>query len=159
MAKHTKDTIKALLVNDKAVLRGLLVIDALQTETEREIGDSVVLNGVGWSGTDAEFMSSLAKQYRQRGTLSEKQMVWARKKIQKYAGQLAKVANGEIENPMTTEAVPTPAPKPEPENGDGVIARLRAESEAEEAEGEEETDNRITVDSGLLAQLEASLKN
>lgn len=124
---HTKESIKTLLEDRMdAVLRGLLVIDALQTETERQVGDSVVLNGVGWSGTDAEFMSSLARQYRQRGTLSDKQKHWARKKLMKYAGQLAKVANGEIENPLAVEAVKE-APKPEPESDEsGLMRQLRA---------------------------------
>ena len=42
--------------------------------------------------TDAQFGSSLAEQAIKRGTLSEKQMTYARKMMKKYAGQLVRIA-------------------------------------------------------------------
>lgn len=96
--RWNKENISELLQkSDKAVLRGLVVIYSLQTESEQECQETVFNNGVGFSGVDANFLSSLAQQFIKRGTLSEKQMVLLRKKMLRYAGQLAKVANGKIQ--------------------------------------------------------------
>ena len=96
--RWNKENISELLQkSDKAVLRGLVVIYSLQTESEQECQETVFTNGVGFSGVDANFLSSLAQQFIKRGTLSEKQMVLLRKKMLRYAGQLAKVANGKIQ--------------------------------------------------------------
>jgi hypothetical protein len=95
--KWNKDNIRELLEqSNKAVLRGILVIHSLQTDSEQASHTTHIYNGVGWTGYDAEFMSSLADQIRDKGFLTEKQMVYARKRILRYAGQLAKVANGLI---------------------------------------------------------------
>ena len=92
-----KEEIKTLLqTNDKAVLRGIVVIYSLQTEDEQMVGETIEHNGVGFNGVDASFMSSLAKFILDRGYLTAKQLEYGRRKIMKYAGQLAKVANGEL---------------------------------------------------------------
>lgn len=92
-----KEEIRELLDdNDNAVLRGILVIYSLQTEEEKKRDETLEHNGVGFSGVDSTFMSSLAKWILQHGGLSEKQMHYGRKKIKKYARQLADVANGKI---------------------------------------------------------------
>jgi hypothetical protein len=96
--KWKKEEIRELLEkNDKAVMRGLVVIYSLQTDSERRIEETAEHNGVGFSGTDAKFLSSLAKQVLEKGRLSEKQMLYARKKMLKYAGQLTKVSNGQLQ--------------------------------------------------------------
>jgi hypothetical protein len=93
----TRELIRERLeINDSWVKRGILSIFNLQTESEQASECTAEDNGVGFSGCDAELMSSFAKQLLQRGSLSPKQMGWARKKMLKYAGQLAKIANGEI---------------------------------------------------------------
>ena len=95
--KWTKEEIKELLMTkDNAVFRGLVVIYSLQTADEKLVADAIEDNGVGFNGFDAEFLTSLAKQALDKGWLSDKQMVYARKRMLKYAGQLAKVANGQI---------------------------------------------------------------
>lgn len=95
--KWSKDEIREMLmVSDKAVARGLVMIYSLQTDSERNESMTVEHNGVGFSGVDAEFLSSLAKQVLAKGGLSEKQLFYARKKMFKYAGQLTKIANGKI---------------------------------------------------------------
>lgn len=95
--KWNKENISELLQkSDKAVLRGLKVIYSLQTESEKEIETTHFHNGVGFTGSDAQFLTSLAKSYEHYGKLTEKQMIFLRKKIMKYAGQLARVSNGEI---------------------------------------------------------------
>lgn len=45
-------------------------------------------NGIGFSGCDAEFLSSLAEQYLRRGNLSDKQMNFVHRKMPKYARQV-----------------------------------------------------------------------
>lgn len=93
----TKEEIKLLLVaRDAAILRGLKVIYSLQTESEKETQSAQILNGVGFSGVDAEILTSFWEFYEKRGFLSKKQWQILRKKILKYAGQLTRVANGEI---------------------------------------------------------------
>jgi hypothetical protein len=96
----TADTIKAILdQSDAAVKRGLVVIHRLQTEDERRSGLTTERNGVGWSKFDAEVMTSLVAWYDAKGWLTPRQLLLARKKIKRYARQLARVANGEIEVP------------------------------------------------------------
>ena len=85
-----------LAINDAWVKRGITTIFNLQTASEQASESTGEDNGVGFSSVHALFMSSVAKQLAKRGTLSPKQMVSARKIMLKYAGQLAKVANGEI---------------------------------------------------------------
>jgi hypothetical protein len=74
--------------------RGLLAIYKYQTETEKMTDSVSVNNGVGFAGTDGEFLSSLAKQLLSRGSLSPKQMTFLHKKMPKYAKQLWKAAGG-----------------------------------------------------------------
>lgn len=95
--KYTKEYIRTLLEqSDAAVLKGLLRVYSLQTVAERNAEHNTLHNGVGFSSFDAKFLTSLAKSYIKYGRLTEKQMVFARKKMIRYAGQLARVANGEI---------------------------------------------------------------
>ena len=95
MKVWTKDEIKDFIVNrDDAVIKGMLRIYDLQTESEKVFGDTHEHNGVGFSGVDGEIMSSFAEFYNKTNFLSYKQMKIARKKMLKYAGQLTKIANG-----------------------------------------------------------------
>lgn len=89
-----KDSIRELLLtNDKAVMRGVLAIYNLQTESEQCCDETQVVNGVGFNGVDAPFLSNIAKWILDRGYLTEKQMVITRKKMLKYCGQLVMIAN------------------------------------------------------------------
>jgi hypothetical protein len=81
-----------LASNPTWALRGLLAVYKYQTEVEKAAGATSVNNGVGFAGVDGEFLSSLAKQYQQRGCLSAKQMGFLYKKMPKYAKQLWKAA-------------------------------------------------------------------
>jgi len=83
---------KLLDTNDLAVCRALVVIFERQTADEKASDATHDLNSIGFSGVDAEICSSFAKQYISRGSLSEKQMVIARKKMKKYWKQLAEIA-------------------------------------------------------------------
>ena len=72
--------------------RGLLAVYKYQTEAEKATDSVSEDNGVGFAGTDGEFLSSLAKQLVNRGSLSPKQMTYLHKKMPKYAKQLWKAA-------------------------------------------------------------------
>jgi hypothetical protein len=98
---HTKNSIQHLIdTNDKALIRGLLVIYALQTESEKSAKITRESNGVGFSSFHADFGSSLAEQYKRKGYLSPNQIAALRKMMKRYVGQLVRVANGEIPNPL-----------------------------------------------------------
>jgi hypothetical protein len=94
----TKEEIKVLLeTKDEMVKRSLLAIFSLQTNDEQESESTTHNNGVGFTGTDSEILSSFSKQLQSRGWLSPKQMTIARKKILKYTRQLTDVANGKLQ--------------------------------------------------------------
>jgi hypothetical protein len=94
MKKWTKEEIKEnLLKSDEWVVKALVRLHGLQTADERATRTASQTNGVGFNKFDADFMSSLAESYQQWERLTPRQMHFARKKIVKYAGQLAKLAN------------------------------------------------------------------
>jgi len=80
---------KQLSTNPQWALRGLVRIYERQTIGEQMDKTTNVLNGVGFSGADAEILSSFAEQYRRKGNLSEKQMALVFKKMPRYWRQLA----------------------------------------------------------------------
>lgn len=85
----SKQDIKDLLSrNDKAVKRALLLIYDYQTEEEKSCEETVEDNGIGFSGVDANILSSFARQLKEKEWLSSKQMEIARKKMLKYSGQI-----------------------------------------------------------------------
>ena len=95
----TPETI-AKLIHDstKMVERSLLVLYSRQTEGEQHAETTCETNHMGFTGADANLLSSFAKQIiksqRTEGQrLSPKQLFFARKKLPKYAKQLATYAN------------------------------------------------------------------
>ena len=98
MKVWTKDEIKGLIESrDDAVIRGMRRIYDLQTDDEKENGGTYYNNGVGFSGVDGDIMRSFVKFQNKTNFLTVKQMTIARKKMLKYAGQLTKVVNKEID--------------------------------------------------------------
>lgn len=85
-----------LATNDKWLERGLVAIYRFQTESEKNLGATVEDNGVGFNGVDSVILTSFAQQLSHRGFLTPKQREIARKKMLKYARQLTKIANGEL---------------------------------------------------------------
>lgn len=87
-----KDTIaewKAKLATDSRwALRALVRIYQEQTPSEKDIELTMYHNNVGFSGVDADILTSFVKQYQRRGELSPKQMMILHQRIPKYAGQL-----------------------------------------------------------------------
>jgi hypothetical protein len=68
--------------------RTLETIFAYQTMEEQEAGETLRHNGKGFTSTDAQFLTSLAKHLHRKGDLSPKQTVWLHKKMPKYANQM-----------------------------------------------------------------------
>lgn len=135
--KWTKEDIKAMLENNpNAVKKGLVTIYKLQTADERETRTTRHENGVGFTGADAEFMTGLAKQFLAKGYLTEKQFACVKKNMMKYAGQLAKVANGQIVVPDLADVPVYKAPVPKPQrerfwrltDGNGKVEWCKADN-------------------------------
>ena len=85
-----------LLISDKWVMQGVIRIFDYQTAEEQNSHTTSEDNGVGFNGVDAELLSSYAEFAKKKGYLTKGQMVYARKKMLKYAGQLAKISNSKI---------------------------------------------------------------
>ncbi len=96
--KWTKEEVAAKLESDdKWLVRGLLAIHARQTEEEKATETTKEQNGIGFNGVDANILTDLVNQYkRTNGYLSVRQIALIRKKMKKYAGQLARIANKEV---------------------------------------------------------------
>jgi len=95
--KWTKESIRRMLASDdRWLVRGLLAIYKLQTMDERAQQSTKHWNGVGFNKHDAGFLSSLAESFKKYDRLTPKQVKACRKAMLKYAGQLAKIANGEV---------------------------------------------------------------
>jgi len=69
-------------------LKGLVKIYNLQTADEKASGTTNNLNSVGFSGCDAEILSSFAVQYLKWNRLSPKQMTLIHKKMPRYHKQI-----------------------------------------------------------------------
>ena len=76
------------------VLRGVIAIFNYQTAVEQANEATCFDNGVGFTGADAMFLSSIAKQLINGRQMSDKQLYVIKKRMKKYAGQLARIANG-----------------------------------------------------------------
>lgn len=68
--------------------RALLKIFEAQTASEQVTESTNHHNGVGFTGSDAPFLTSCAKRVLFKGHLTEKQLPWVFKKMGKYARQL-----------------------------------------------------------------------
>lgn len=87
-----KDMIEQLrqrLASDpRWALRALLRIYQNQTADEQSSERTIERNGIGFSGPDAEILTSFARQYQRRGSLSERQMAVLVRRIPSYARQI-----------------------------------------------------------------------
>lgn len=94
----TKDTIwNTLSTNDDQLKKALLKLYEFQTSSEQAAQHTKYQNSVGFNGVDGKFLSNVAEFLKRNGYLSSKQIFRVRKSLRKYAGQLAKIANGELE--------------------------------------------------------------
>jgi hypothetical protein len=93
--KDTLAYVKQMLANNKVWATKALVRIYQENQTADEQAAKVTShdNGIGFSGCDAEFLSSLAEQYLRRGNLSDKQMSFVHKKMPKYARQVVAMSD------------------------------------------------------------------
>lgn len=88
-----KQLIQQLIVqNDRAVVRALLVLYDAQTPAEQADSKTVEHNGAGFTGADAEVLTSLVSFYTRAGFLTPKQVALARSRVPKYWRQLLAAA-------------------------------------------------------------------
>ena len=82
--------------------KALLRIFENQTRDEQRTESTNHYNGIGFTGSDARFLTSLAKQFKYKGYLSPKQDAILARKIKKYAGQLIEgsIAEGKIKKTL-----------------------------------------------------------
>jgi len=76
----------------KRLANALVALYHRQTADEQAAGDTRHNNGVGFTGHDAPVLTSIAQWYMDKGFVTPKQGELIRKKIKKYAGQLARIA-------------------------------------------------------------------
>ncbi len=74
--------------NDRAAVRALQIIFARQTYEEVRKEEALLNNGIGFTGRDAEILTSFALQYKSRGFLSPNQLTLLRRKMVHYSAQL-----------------------------------------------------------------------
>jgi hypothetical protein len=108
MSFWSKTEVVQYVKDEKTPIRhlGLLLFCLYQRQTsdEQRSENTHYLNGVGFSGTDAAFLSSVAKSCQRYGySLTPKMVPHVRKALVKYAGQLAEALTaGEVtlDNPL-----------------------------------------------------------
>jgi len=117
MSTYTKTFIADKLAsNDTWLLKGVVAIYKKQTASEQVAGITRENNSVGFNAVDSIILSSFAMQIntfnntparlrRFRSPLSPKQLVIARRKMLKYAGQLAVIANAGVQQRLPEPAV------------------------------------------------------
>jgi hypothetical protein len=81
-----------LMSNDAALHRAVVAIYRRQTASEQASLQTKEDNGVGFSGCDAEILSSFAQKILKGWIMTPKCVAIARKKMPKYWKQLAEVA-------------------------------------------------------------------
>lgn len=93
--KDTLAFVKTKLATDQvwAIKALVRIYQENQTADEQVSQTTSHDNGIGFTGVDAQFLSSLAQNYLRYGRLSEKQMGFVFRKMPKYAGQVIKMSD------------------------------------------------------------------
>lgn len=90
----TQEKIKKLLMtNQRAVERAILAIYNRQTDTEKELSETIDKNFIGFSSEDARLGAYYAKWLLSGNRLTGKHVFRARMMALKYKKQLADIAN------------------------------------------------------------------
>lgn len=97
--KWTADEVRyRLLHDDRWLIRGLMALYRQQTIAERQTKTHLERNGRGFSPFDVAILSTIAAYCMVKHGVTGDMIVVLRRTLPKYAGQLAKIANGEIED-------------------------------------------------------------
>ena len=95
-ANLTKYVRHQLATNKHWAVRALVrIFQENQTQDEQNSDSTTHDNGIGFTGTDAQFLSSLAKAQINYGRLTDKQMTFVFKKMPKYHAQVIKMSDQE----------------------------------------------------------------
>ena len=89
-----EEILKLIAERDDFAVRCLMKLYERQTVEEQMSGTTKFFNHQGFSGVDAEILTSFAEQFRRHRILSKKQIIWMKARIVKYTRQLLEVANG-----------------------------------------------------------------
>jgi len=82
-----------LAIRKDWAIRGLMAIYKYQTDMEKSY-EATDHNGVGFTGTDGQLLTSFANFYSRNNYLSDRQMAYVFKKMPKYAAQLYRIVSG-----------------------------------------------------------------
>jgi hypothetical protein len=102
--KAIKNFIKTKLATDKAwACRAVVKLYERQTLAEQSAQTTNEENGIGFTGTDAEFLSSIAEKLVKGWNMTEKQMAWIFKKVPKYWRQIWSMIPAEKQAELLTK--------------------------------------------------------
>ena len=89
-----KNLFKSKLSTDRNwAVKGMLKIYEFQTASEQAAGTTKENNNVGFSGCDAEILSSFCQQVLKGRIMSDKQMALVFKKMPRYWKQLSSISD------------------------------------------------------------------
>jgi hypothetical protein len=93
---YTKEYIRKMIQEDNSWLeRGILAVYSKQTQDEQKVKQARHRNGYGFNSADASYLSYVAEFLLSGRKLSGYNIEKARKRMLKYSGQLARIANEE----------------------------------------------------------------
>lgn len=96
--KQWKAYLKDLLkTNDKALLRAIVLIYNNQTDEEKNKGESIENNRIGFSKIDAKEMGDIARKIKAGKALTKGELAKSRNKMQKYWRQLMIISKEQAE--------------------------------------------------------------
>jgi DUF438 domain-containing protein len=106
--KITLEFVRAQLRSNKvwAIKALVRIFKENQTSQEQTLEATTVDNGIGFTGVDANFLSSLAKQYIEMGSLSDNQIKCLFKMMPKYSKQVFEFSDKEKLTKMVSNSLP-----------------------------------------------------
>lgn len=96
--KKFLDPSKRDLMHDTASIKAMLLINMYQTQFEQTKCCTYENNGVGFNSVDGAFMTSLCKQLSEKYWLSDKQLLYVKKRMIKYWKQLLFISLSEYKD-------------------------------------------------------------
>lgn len=97
---YLKDLLKT---NDEALLRAIVLIYDNQTPEEKDKGESIENNCVGFNKIDAKEMGDIAKKIKANKALTKGELAKSRNKMQKYWKQLMIISKKRAETKKLQE--------------------------------------------------------
>ena len=97
---YLKDLLKT---NDKALLRAIVLVYDNQTPEEKDKGESIEDNCIGFSKIDAKEMGDIARKIKANKALTKGELAKSRNKMQKYWKQLMIISEKRAETKKLQE--------------------------------------------------------